>query len=132
LASWIPRIRGNPMSEKVGDYAILIFCISVGSLVDLNGIFSKMSETLAFATVLLFSSIVLHFLFCWIARIDVDTTIITSTACIFSPAFVCPIAEKIGNKKVILTGLTTGVVGLAIGNSMGILLSMLGQWLVTL
>ncbi len=52
-------------------------------------------------------------------RIDTDTTIITSTAGIYGPAFIIPVAEGIKNREVVVSGLTCGLAGYAIGNYLG-------------
>jgi uncharacterized membrane protein len=45
--------------------------------------------------------------------------LITSTAGIFGPAFIGPVAERLRNREVIVPGLTCGLVGYAIGNYLG-------------
>jgi uncharacterized membrane protein len=65
-------------------------------------------------------SIVLHFLFAWIFRVDADTTLITSVAGIFGPAFIGPVASVLKNKDIVVSGLTTGLVGYAIANYLGL------------
>jgi len=59
--------------------------------------------------------------------IDTDTMIITSTAGIFGPAFIGPVAERLKNREVIVPGLTCGLVGYAIGNYLGFAVA----WLLT-
>jgi uncharacterized membrane protein len=60
-----------------------------------------------------------------IFRIDTDTVLITSTAAVFGPAFVPTVAAALKNRAIIVSGLTTGVVGYAIGNYAGIALAYL-------
>ena len=60
-----------------------------------------------------------------IFKIDSDTMVITSVALINSPLFVPMIAENMKNKKVIITGITVGVVGYAVGNYLGIIVAQL-------
>ena len=73
----------------------------------------------------MFTSIILHFILASIFRIDRDTVIITSTAAIYGPAFIGPVANAIKNKEVIVTGITMGLLGYAIGNYIGIGIGML-------
>ncbi|MFW5657340.1 MAG: DUF819 family protein, partial [Bacteroidota bacterium] len=49
-----------------------------------------------------------------------DTVMVTSSALICSPPFVPMIAGAINNKEVIVSGLTVGIVGYAIGNYLGV------------
>jgi uncharacterized membrane protein len=62
----------------------------------------------------------LHGLFCKIFKIDTDTYIITSVSAICSPPFVPVVAGALKNKEIILSGLTTGIIGYAIGNYLGV------------
>ena len=52
-------------------------------------------------------------------RIDTDTMLITSTALICSPPFVPVVAGALRNKEIIITGITVGIIGYAIGNYLG-------------
>jgi uncharacterized membrane protein len=45
---------------------------------------------------------------------------ITSTALICSPPFVPVIAGALNNRKLIISGLTVGIVGYAVGNFLGV------------
>ncbi len=64
-----------------------------------------------------------HFLLSWIFKVDADTTLITSVAGIFGPAFIGPIASVLKNKDIVVSGLTTGLVGYAIANYLGFAMS---------
>ncbi len=48
---------------------------------------------------------------------------ITSTALIFSPPFVPVVAGAIQNKEVIVSGLTVGIIGYALGNYLGVIVA---------
>jgi uncharacterized membrane protein len=57
---------------------------------------------------------------CKAVQIDADTALITSTAGIYGPAFIAPVAGAMKNKEVMLPGLITGILGYAVGNYLGI------------
>jgi uncharacterized membrane protein len=46
--------------------------------------------------------------------------IITSTAGVFGPAFIIPVAKALKNDEIILPGILCGILGYAIGNYLGI------------
>jgi len=50
---------------------------------------------------------------------------ITSVAMVFSPPFVPMMAGVLKNRHIILSGLTVGIIGYAIGNYLGVLLALL-------
>lgn len=127
--SFVPKINQLKGSYELGEYFLLVFCIALGSLANIEELLSSASYTLYFTAFVMFGSIILHIVFAYFAKIDVDTVIITSVAGIYGPAFVGPIAKVLNNKLIILTGMTTGLVGYAIGNYLGIGLAMLLQGL---
>jgi len=53
-------------------------------------------------------------------KIDADTSLITSTAGVYGPAFIVPVAEALDNREVVLPGLICGILGYAAGNYLGI------------
>ncbi len=58
-----------------------------------------------------------------IFKIDADTTLISSVALINSPLFVPMVAQAMKNKSVIISGITIGIVGYAIGNYLGVIVA---------
>jgi uncharacterized membrane protein len=73
----------------------------------------------------IFGSLMIHSLFCRWAGIDVDTFLVTSVSAICSPPFVPVVVGALKNPAVLLSGLTTGIVGYAVGNYLGISLAFL-------
>lgn len=65
----------------------------------------------------------LHAIFYKSFKIDTDTFLITSTAAICSPPFVPIVAMALKTREILLSGLTTGLIGYAIGNYLGISLA---------
>jgi len=119
-SSFILKIRNIKKTFQLGMYIIYIFCFIVGSMTDFS-LIEKINYTiLFFVTSAIFGAMFLHALLCKIFKIDTDTFLITSTAAICSPPFVPVVAGALKNKPVILSGLTTGIIGYAIGNYLGI------------
>ena len=58
-------------------------------------------------------------------RIDADTTVICSVSFICSPPFVPMMAAAMKNRRVIVIGLSAGIIGYAAGNYLGFLISQL-------
>jgi len=121
--SLIPAINRINKTFQSGMYLIVIFCIVVGSMADFT-MFSFNSLYIAgFITLVIFGSLALQILFSKIFKIDTDTTIITSTAFIFSAPFVPTVANALKNKEIILSGITIGIIGYTVGNFIGISLA---------
>ena len=105
-------------------YLVLIFSLVVASMVDIRRIdLQEGLWLLIYITFAIFGSLTLQVLLGRIFRVDADTTVITSVAMINSPLFVPMIADAMKNRRVILTGITIGIIGYAAGNYLGILLS---------
>ena len=75
--------------------------------------------------IVIIGSVTLQVIFSKIFRIDTDTTLITSTAFIFSAPFVPTVANALRNKEIILSGITIGIIGYTAGNFIGITLAYL-------
>ncbi|MFZ5826885.1 MAG: DUF819 family protein [Bacillota bacterium] len=121
-ASLYRPIRLLPGTDASGQYLLLVFCFAIGSMSD----FQKLTAAptiMLYLGVVLVGAILLHFFLAALFKIDADTVIITSTAAVFSPAFVGPVAAALGNREVLVPGLTTGVVGYAVGTYLGLALS---------
>jgi uncharacterized membrane protein len=119
-ASFITRIRQIDKTYQLGMYFILIFCLVVGSMANIKDLIHINWILLFYISFCIFGTFILHAIFCKIFKIDTDTFIITSISAICSPPFVPVVAQALKNKQIILSGLTTGIIGYAIGNYLGI------------
>ncbi len=125
LGSFLKPIQRLKGSYGMGNYLLLVFCLSVGSMADFNKIWDTGFWIILFVGFMMFSSISLHLLFSYIFRIDVDTFLITSTAGLYGPAFIAPVAKAIGNPLIIPIGIASALLGYGIANYIGISLSYL-------
>lgn len=119
-ASFIRRVRRLTGTHDSGQFFLLVFCVAIGCTADFGELIASSPTVVAFMAVVFYGSITLHLIAAKLLRLDRDTVIITSTAAIFGPAFVAPVAKALGNREVILSGLTTGLLGYAIGNYLGV------------
>ncbi|MFZ4714429.1 MAG: DUF819 family protein [Bacteriovoracaceae bacterium] len=107
-------------SFDIGNYILLIFCLAIGSQAKPENLLTEGAfQVIIFTFIILFGSMVLHFLLGILFKIDTDTILITNTAGIFGPPFVGPIAKALKNDEIIVSGITTGLVGYALGNYLG-------------
>ena len=120
LFSFNKKIRHFEGSQEWGQYFLMVFCVAVGSLADVSQLISGSAWYFLFTGLIMFGSIVLHFFCCYLLKIDRDTAIITSMAGIFGPAFVAPMSQVLKNKTILVSGVTTGLMGIALGNFVGV------------
>ena len=119
-ASFVPRVRALAGSYALGDYALLVFCVAVGSLADASRLRETGLFVFGFCAGVVVLSVVLHFALAALFRIDADTALITSTATIFGPPFIAPVARALRNRELMVSGLTTGLMGYAVGTYLGL------------
>lgn len=122
-ASMIPSINKIDKTFELGMYLILIFSVDVASMVDITALAGKTPTLFTYLAFVIFGSLFLHVIFARIFKIDSDTVIVTSTALICSPPFVPVVAGALKNREVVVSGLTVGIVGYAIGNYLGFLVA---------
>lgn len=122
-ASFNGKIRHLPHTFSTATYLLLVFAVAMGSLSDFSELLSSSSNLFLFCGMVVMGSVLLHFLLAYIFRIERDTLIIASTAAIFGPAFIGPVANAIGNREIITIGIALGLIGYAVGNYLGLGLS---------
>lgn len=120
LASMWKPLQRLPGTYATGEYLFLIFCLAVGSRVNLGDLLTSAPIIILFMGTTALGSVILHSFIARLFRIDADTVLITHVAGIFGPPFIGPVAEKLDNKEIIVSGMTLGVINLAIGNMIGI------------
>ncbi len=119
-ASTVKRVRALPGTQDMGQFLLLVFCVAMGFTTDFSELFSSSSAAFGFTAVVICGAVAIHFLLAIAFRIDRDTVIITSTAAIFGPHMVGPVAVSMKNREILFSGLASGLVGYAVGNYLGI------------
>jgi uncharacterized membrane protein len=124
----------RPIREVVGlyesgDYLLLVFCVAVGSLATWSRLANAEPFLMVFTGIVVLGSVALHAVLCALFRVDRDTTIITSVAALFGPPFVPPVAAALKNREIVVSGVTSGLVGLAAGNYLGLAVAYGVRWL---
>ncbi len=120
IASMVGPVRRIARTFQLGMYIIYVFCFVVGSMASASLLVNVDFGVLVYIAFCIVGGMGLHALLCWPFGIDVDTFIITNVSAICSPPFVPVVAGALGNRAIVLSGLTTGIIGYAIGNYLGI------------
>ena len=122
--SFISPIHNLPHSYDLGMYCIYIFCIVVASMADLTSLdIAGGLNLMGYLMFAVFGSLTIQAILAKIFKIDADTMVIASVTFINSPPFVPMMAAAMKNKSVLVTGLTLGIIGYAVGNYLGYLMS---------
>ncbi|MBT8139696.1 MAG: DUF819 family protein [Gammaproteobacteria bacterium] len=125
--SLLPGVRRLMFSYKLGMYLIYVFCFVVASMASFEKLAAVDIDVAIFLFGTVAGSLFLHGLLCRIFGIDSDTFMVTSVAAVCSPPFVPMMARALGNPTTILSGMTTGIIGYALGNYLGISLGLFLQ-----
>lgn len=128
-ASLIPSINRIDKTFELGMYLILIFSLDVASMANVRDFSGAAPGLFGYITYVVFGGLILHVLVSRYLRVDSDTVMVTSTALVCSPPFVPVIAGAINNREVIVSGLTVGILGYAIGNYLGYIMALFIQHL---
>jgi uncharacterized membrane protein len=108
-------------SFQLGMYFIIVFSFVFASMGDLGNMFHiEYLHLFSFVVLVVLGSMGIHVFLSYVFKVDTDTTIITITALTYSPPFVPAVAGALNNKNVIISGLTVGILGYAIGNYLGL------------
>ncbi len=125
LAATRQRVRSLAGTHAVGQFLLLVFCVAMGMTTDFGELFSGGPAIMAYVAFVLFATVAIHLVLATFARIDVDTSIITSVAGIFGPHLVGPVALALKNREIVFSGIASGLVGYAAGNYLGIFMAWL-------
>ncbi|MFT6801244.1 MAG: putative membrane protein [Salibacteraceae bacterium] len=120
--SFVPAIRSLPSNMVIADYLMMVFGFSLGAQASISELMSEQSGLLGYFLFTYVVMLCIHLLLAKIFKIDVDTFIISSTAAVFGPPFIGPVAESLKNRSLIGPGIVIALMGNAIGTYLGILI----------
>ena len=126
------KVKATPYKFDIADFLLLIFSFGIGCQIDMSTLFDQGAEIYWVVGVVFVLTILFHWIIAWILKIDADTLIISSTAALYGPAFIAPIAGAIKNRELIIYGITLGLLGYILGNYLGIMVAtVLESWLAS-
>ena len=120
VAANLKPVRKLTFSYDLGLYLIYIFSIAIASMADITKL--NIREGLyafLFLFFVIFVSLLLQVILSKLLKVDPDMMIATSVALINSPPFVPIVVSAMNNKKVLVPGITVGIIGFALGNYLG-------------
>ena len=124
--SFVKSVRKLHRSYDLGMYLIYIFSLAIASMADLSNL--KIMENLhmiAYLAFAIFVSLFIHAIICRLLRVNADSMVISSVAFINSPPFVPMISNAMKNRAALVTGISAGLIGYAVGNYLGIIMAQL-------
>jgi uncharacterized membrane protein len=119
------KIRHIPGSTIFGNYLLNVFCVAIGSMARVDQIKSDSMIFLVLCVCILICVFIFDLILCRLFKVDRDTCITTMIAGVFGPPFIPPVCEGLKNSAMIIPGVSSGLVGFAVGNFLGLLVSYL-------
>ena len=119
-SSFIEKIRNLPRTFELGMFFILIFSVIVAAEFDVTKLNSEALNIFLFVLSISLIAILTHLILCRIFKVSGDLFSVTIVALFCSPPFVPPIVSAMKNRKVLISGITIGLVGYAIGTYLGV------------
>ena len=124
--SFYKPIQKFDKSYDLGMYLIYIFSLAIASMADLSNLqIMENLNMIAFLFFAIFVSLFVHALICRFLKVNADSMVISSVAFINSPPFVPMISNAMKNRSALVTGITAGLMGYAVGNYLGIMIARL-------
>jgi uncharacterized membrane protein len=123
--SFNARIRKLSGVFNFAQYLLLVFGLSTGFLADFGQMIAEGGQYLIFNAIILASILLGHILLAIILRVDTDSFVICSIANVMGPPFIGQACSAINNRTLIPVGISLGLLGLAIANYVGVLVSYL-------
>lgn len=120
-ASFLPPMKRQQHSFDLGLYCVYVFCLSIATACNVREMDMAGSlPILYYLGFIIFGSLVLQTLMARLLKIDGDSVMVSSVALINSPPFVPLAAALLGNKNIVVLGITVGLLGYMLGNYLGI------------
>ena len=120
IAANLKPVKKLTFSYDLGLYLIYIFSITIASMADVTKLIIREGlYAFLFLFFVIFVSLLLQVILSKIFKVDPDMMIATSVALINSPPFVPIVVSAMNNKKVLVPGITVGIIGFALGNYLG-------------
>jgi len=119
-ASFNQKIRSLPRTFELGMFFILIFSVIVASEFDVSTFVSSALHIFLFVLSITLITIILHLILCRIFKIPGDLFSVAIVGLLCSPPFIPPVVAAMGNRKVLISGITIGLAGYAVGTYVGI------------
>ena len=120
IASFNTKIRNLPRTFELGMFFILIFSVIVASMFDISTFNSSAISIFLFVLCITLSAITIHCILCRIFKVPGDLFSVGFIALLCSPPFIPPVVSAMGNRKVLISGITIGLAGYAVGNYLGV------------
>jgi uncharacterized membrane protein len=114
----VQRIKGTMV---MADYFMIIFGFTLGAQANISELLTGHEQLLMYFLLIYTSILIIHLILVRLFNIDSDTFLVSSTAAIFGPPFIGPVAESLNKRNLIAPGIIVALMGNAIGTYLGIL-----------
>jgi len=122
----IPRIKKIEKTFNLGIYFILVFCLIASSMANFRTIFQpELLFIFLYMIATIFISISIVIILSTIFRIETEKIFVAIAALFLSTVFIPIVADRFKKKELVKTIFTINLLGIAVGNFLGIFFSYL-------
>jgi len=107
--------------QQLGEYLMLVFCVLIGWSADWTDVGPEALVWAGQMGLFLFIQVTVSLVLAKAFRVDPALYLMALVGCIYSPAFVPPIATTTKRYDLVPTGVFIGLIGLALGTLIGVL-----------
>lgn len=125
LASFSKKIQKLPKTFELGMFFILIFSVIVASQFDIYSIGGNALTICWFILFIMITAITIHLVICRAFKVSGDLYTVAMVGMLCSPPFIPPIVGAMNNRKVLISGITIGLVGYAVGTYLGVTMALI-------
>ena len=108
--------------HTVADYWLQVFAIAMGSMAQWNKMNWDDLSLFQIVGVVFVIMLLVHFTLSKILKVDASTSLLASTAAVFGPPFIGPVAKSIKAEKLIVSGIAVGIIGNILGTYLGMVI----------
>lgn len=119
-ASLLKPIKKLKNSDKTANYFLELFAVSMGSMANVSALLKSDLSLFFFVGLVFLIMLGVYFLLMFLFRFPQNESIIASTAAVFGPPFIGPVAFALNRKDLILPGIASAILGNAVGTYLGL------------
>lgn len=121
VASMLKPIKKLKNSDKTANYFLELFAVSMGSMANVSVLLESDLSLFFFVGLVFLIMLLVYYLVVFLFRFPQSESLIASTAAVFGPPFIGPVAVAMKRKDLILPGIASAILGNAVGTYLGLM-----------
>lgn len=120
-ATMLKPIKKLKNSDKTANYFLELFAVSMGSMANVSVLLESDLSLFFFVGLVFLIMLLVYYLVVFLFRFPQSESLIASTAAVFGPPFIGPVAVAMKRKDLVLPGIASAILGNAVGTYLGLM-----------